>query len=62
MLAKVADWLEAGTRLVWVIDPDRLEARVHRRDGTLSLLDSHAAFDGEDVLPGFRCPLRDILE
>jgi Uma2 family endonuclease len=62
VLAKVADWLDAGTRLVWVIDPERLEARVHRRDGTLSLLDRHASLDGEDVLPGFACPLRDFLE
>ncbi len=62
VLAKIADWLDAGTRLVWVIDPDRLEARVHRRDGSLSLLGRHASLDGKDVLPGFSCPLRDILE
>jgi Uma2 family endonuclease len=62
VLAKVADWLDAGTRLVWVIDPERLEARVYRRDGTLSLLDGLASLDGEDVLPRFGCPLRDILE
>lgn len=62
VLAKIADWLDAGTRLVWVIDPERLEARVHRRNGTLSLLDSDAMLDGEDVLPGFGCPLRDVLE
>ncbi len=62
VLAKVADWLDAGTRLVWVIDPERLDARVYRRDGTLSLVDARAALDGEDVLPGFACPLHDILE
>src|SRR5437879_11660139 len=31
VLAKVADWLGAGTQLVWVIDPERLGARVSRR-------------------------------
>jgi Uma2 family endonuclease len=61
VLAKVADWLDGGTRVVWVIDPERLEARVFRHDGTLSLLDRDAALDGEDVLPGFACSLRDIL-
>jgi Uma2 family endonuclease len=30
LLAKVADWLQAGTRLVWVVDPQRDEARVYR--------------------------------
>jgi len=31
--AKIADWLSASTRLVWVIDPDRRIARVYRQDG-----------------------------
>lgn len=30
ILAKVADWLNAGTSLVWVIDPARRLARVYR--------------------------------
>src|SRR6266571_2873518 len=38
VLAKVADWLTAGTRIVWVIDPQRRDARVYRRDGTLTVL------------------------
>ena len=61
VLAKVADWLGAGTKLVWVIDPERLEARVYRRDGSLSILREHDSLDGEDVLPGFACPLRAVL-
>ncbi len=61
VLAKVADWLAAGTRLVWVIDPERAEVRVHRQDGSLSLLREMDDLDGEDVLPGFRCPLRSVL-
>ena len=61
VLAKVADWLEAGTRLVWVVDPRRGEAHVHRLDASLSVVDAGGALDGEDVLPGFTCPLRDVL-
>src|SRR6267378_2358497 len=56
-LAKVGDWLEAGARLAWVIDPQRRLARVYRADGTESLLAESDALDGEDVLPGFSCPL-----
>jgi len=33
VLAKVADWLSAGARLVWVVDPERRVARVYRQDG-----------------------------
>src|ERR1041384_8703592 len=36
VLAKVADWLAAGTTIVWVVDPQRREARVYRQDGSLS--------------------------
>jgi len=61
VLAKVADWLDAGTTLVWVIDPKRVEARVHRADGSLSIVDANGALEGEQVLPGFTCSLREIL-
>jgi Uma2 family endonuclease len=60
-LAKVGDWLEAGVRLVWVIDPERRIARVYRPDGTESLLTESDELGGEDVLPGFRCALSSIL-
>jgi len=30
----MGDWLEAGTRVVWPIDPERRLARVYRRDGS----------------------------
>ncbi len=61
VLAKVADWLAAGTKIVWVIDPDRRETRVYRRDGTLTVLGSEGSLEGEDVLPGFTAPLKDLL-
>ena len=60
-LAKVGDWLNAGTRIVWVVDPRRRVVHVYRQDGSESLLDESDALDGEDVVPGFRCPLREIL-
>jgi Uma2 family endonuclease len=60
-LAKIADWLSAGTRLVWVIDPARRLARVYRLAGRESSVTEEEALDGEDVLPGFSCPLASIL-
>jgi len=61
VLEKVGQWLSAGVRLVWVIDPRGPHARIYRPDGTVSTLGRDAELDGEDVLPGFRCPLRDLL-
>lgn len=61
ILGKVGDWLSAGTRLVWVIDPLQQLARVYRHDGTQSTVAKQASLDGEDVLPGFSCALDAIL-
>jgi Uma2 family endonuclease len=61
VLAKVGDFLTAGTRLVWVVDPRRCEARIFRADGSVAIVGEDAALDGEDVLPGFSCPLGAVL-
>ena len=60
-LAKIGDWLEAGARLVWVIDPERRIARVCRPDGTEATIKEDEHLDGEDVLPGFTCSLAGIF-
>ena len=54
---KVEQYLAAGVRLVWVVDPDLRLVFVHRPNGTVSVVREPAELDGEDVLPGFRCPL-----
>jgi Uma2 family endonuclease len=61
VLAKVADWLSAGTKLVWVIDPERRVARVYRHDGTEQTVTAAEVLDGEDVVPGFSCLLNAVL-
>lgn len=61
LLAKVGDWLAAGTKLVWVIDPERVQARAYRLDGSVSLIGVDGVLAGEDVLPGFCCPLKEIV-
>ena len=57
VLAKVGDWLNAGARVVWVVDPVHVIARVYRADGSESIVDEAGALQGEDVLPGFEYPL-----
>jgi Uma2 family endonuclease len=61
ILAKVADWLSAGTRLIWVIDPGRRLARIYRHDGTERIVTAEETLDGEDAVPGFSCALVEIL-
>ncbi|MGH7519943.1 MAG: Uma2 family endonuclease [Gemmatimonadales bacterium] len=61
MLGKVADWLAAGTRLVWVIDPAHRVAHVYRQDETESTITAEQSLEGENILPGFACTLEAIL-
>jgi len=56
-LEKMAQWLKAGVRLIWVVDSEKRNARVYRADGSEVLLAPDDTLDGEDVLPGFRCAL-----
>lgn len=61
VLAKVADWLTAGTALVWVIDPARRLARVYRADGSEAIVPESAALEGDATLPGFTMPLASLF-
>ena len=60
-LTKVGEWLTAGTRLVWVVDPARRQARVYRSDGSEAVLGEGEPLEGEDVVAGFTCRLGEIL-
>jgi len=60
--AKVADWLAAGTQLVWVIDQTRRVARAYRPDGSITTVTATDELDGESVLPGFVMPLSDLFD
>jgi Uma2 family endonuclease len=57
----VGEYLEAGVRLVWVIDPKRRRAVLYRSLSEVRELGEADELDGENVLPGFRCTLSDIL-
>jgi Uma2 family endonuclease len=62
ILAKVADWLEAGSETVWLMDPLRRTAQVYRADGSHAVLAAHESLNGDDVLPGFALPLSDMFD
>jgi Uma2 family endonuclease len=61
VLEKVGEYLDAGARLVWVIDPDTRTAAIHRSLTDVRTIGEADSLDGEDVVPGFACPLKDVL-
>jgi Uma2 family endonuclease len=59
---KVREYLNAGVRLVWVVDPVGREVHVHRPDGPGSILRAEDELAGGEVLPGFRCRVGDLFK
>ena len=59
---KAIMWLYYGARMALVINPEPRTIRVRRADGPTTILTIDDTLDGGDVLPGFTCPVRDILE
>ncbi len=61
VLEKVYEYLAAGARLVWVVEPEARKAMVFRPGAAPPLvLGEDGVLDGEDVLPGFTLPLREV--
>ena len=61
ILDKVGDYLQAGVRLIWVVDPKRQTAVAYESLTAISAIALDGALDGKDVVPGFRAVLRDIV-
>jgi Uma2 family endonuclease len=58
---KLADYEKAGIPLIWVVYLVSRTVMVYRADGSVTRLHEDDELSGEDVIPGFRCRLRDIL-
>jgi len=52
--AKVADYLAAGTPVVWIVDPSQERVTVYRSLFEPSVFAADDELTAEDVLPGFR--------
>jgi Uma2 family endonuclease len=53
LAVKAAEYLEAGARLVWIVDTPARRVQVLRPSQPATWLSQHDALDGGDVLPGF---------
>lgn len=58
---KLADYRKVRVPLVWVINPESRTVTVHSIDRPIRLLFEDDELSGEDVIPGFRCPINEIL-
>ena len=58
---KVAEYFEAGSRLVWIIDPKTQTAEVYVASDECHRLRATQSLDGGNVLPGFKLPISKLF-
>src|SRR5271169_3004340 len=61
--AKMAEWMENGCRLAWLIDPLEEKAYIYRPNKEIEIVDTFdKKLSGEDLLPGFELDLSEFRE
>lgn len=58
---KIADWLDAGTPAVVLVDPRRRVVKVHRSMTEIVVLTEGDTLDVEDIVPGWQMPVGEIF-
>ena len=58
---KIADWLNAGTRLVVVVDPEDQTVTLYRSHKDVRVLTIDDVLEGGEVVPDWTLPVRDIF-
>ena len=58
---KVADWLQAGTEMVVVVNSRNKTVAVRRSASEIKILGNGDTLDGAEVVPGWSLPVRDVF-
>lgn len=59
--AKIGDYLAAGSREIWVLDPEARNVAVYGADRRVRVFTADEELDGGTLLPGFVLPLADLF-
>ena len=62
VIEKAFAYLEAGTQIVWVIEPRSKTVTVYRSETDIKLLTRNDTLTGEDVVEGFSCQVSQLFE
>lgn len=58
---KALDYLRAGTKMVWVVDPQSRTVAVYTPPNKIQILRESETIDGGDVLPNFQCKVSELF-
>jgi Uma2 family endonuclease len=61
VMAKAMEWLGVGVPLVWIVWPQSRVVLILRPGGVAAWVGAGGQLTGEDVLPGFTCPVAEIF-
>lgn len=61
LVRKTLEYLAAGAKLVWVVDPAAEQVVVYRPGNLIEVVRNDGTLDGGDVLPGFRCAVAELF-
>lgn len=59
--AKALEYLAAGVREVWLVSPEHQHVILYRSTTNILAVPADGELVSEQLLPGFRCPLREIF-
>jgi len=59
--ARLKDFFGSGTRIAWVIDPDKQQVELCHSPIDRQLIGPGGLLEGEDLLPGFQFPIADLF-
>lgn len=59
--AKAAAWVQAGTKLVWVVDPPNRTITVYAPSLSVRVLGEQDTLEAGDVIPGFRVAVSEVF-
>jgi Uma2 family endonuclease len=59
---KALSYLSGGVKQVWVVSPEAQTITIYRSTTDIMLFPPEGELTSEDLLPGFRCPLREIFK
>lgn len=60
MAVKAQRWLSAGVRLVWIVLPETRTVEVWRGGELVRIATAEEQLSGEEILPGFLFPVRNL--
>ncbi len=58
---KISQYLAAGSKSVWIVNPDTHRVRIYRADGSHTAIEEPQSLTDEHVLPGFSLSLAELF-